>query len=220
MVVCLAPLRTTSAQSGQCPEIDTTAIWVQVNRAWSNEAGLHWSNDSLRRVLLELVERDQGAREGFGARVTDTTYIRRLVSLDSSLAATMSGILERYGLPTKSLVGPEGSDAGMLIVQHNWPLQERVLAMAKSAPRGQISPEKLAILEDRVLVHQGKPQRLGSQFTARPDGVFTFAPLADTTKLDARRAAVGMPPMRQYVCMMDEAGLRVDRTSLPAAFRP
>jgi len=208
------------AQASPCPPIDTTAAWAQTNRAWSNESGVRWSNDSLRRVLLELVERDQAAREGFGARVTDTNYVRQLLSLDSSLAASMTGILDRHGLPTRSMVGPRGSDAAMLIVQHNWPLQERVLAMATSAPRGQISPEKLGMLEDRVLVHQGKPQRFGSQFRAGPDGVFQFDPIADTTNLDARRAAVGMPPMRQYVCLMEEAGMRVDRTSLPPAFRP
>src|SRR5262245_3429837 len=202
-------------QAPPCAPLDTTARWARNNRAWSNETGLQWSNDSLRRVLLSLAERDQAARQNFGSRITDTNYVKQMLSLDSTLAATMTGILERFGLPTRSMVGPEGSDAAMLIVQHNWPLQERVLAMAKSAPRGQISPEKLAMLEDRVLVHQGKPQRFGSQFTARPDGVFTFAPLADTTKLDARRAAVGMPPMRAYVCMMEEAGMRVDRTSLP-----
>jgi hypothetical protein len=208
------------AQSSPCPPLDTTAAWAQTNRAWSNESGLRWSNDSLRRVLLELVERDQAAREGFGTRITDSVYVRRLLSLDSSLATTMTDILDRFGLPTKRMVGPKGSDAAMLIVQHNWSLQERVLALARSAPAGQISPEKLGMLEDRVLVHQGKPQRFGSQFTAGPDGSFRFEPLADTTNLDARRAAAGMPPMRAYACMMEEAGMRVDRTSLPAAFRP
>lgn len=216
----LVILWVTLVQSAPCAPLDTTARWAQNNRAWSDESGVEWRNDSLRRVLLSLAERDQAVRQNFGARITDTNYVKQLLSLDSLLAATMTGILERYGLPMRSMVGPEGSDAGMLIVQHNWSLQERVLAMAKSAPRGQISPEKLAILEDRVLVHQGKPQRFGSQFSAGTDGVFKFASLADTTKLDARRAAVGMPPMRAYVCMMEEAGMRVDRTSLPAAFRP
>lgn len=208
------------AQSSPCPPLDTTGTWARTNRAWSNESGLRWSNDSLRRVLLELVGRDQAAREDFGTRVTDSVYVRQLVSRDSSLAAAMATILDRFGLPTRSMVGPKGSDAAMLIVQHNWSLQERVLALAHSTPVGQISPEKLGMLEDRVLVHQSEPQRFGSQFTAGPDGIFRFAPLADTTKLDARRSAAGMPPMRAYVCMMEEAGMRVDRMSLPTAFRP
>jgi hypothetical protein len=181
---------------------------------------LRWSNDSLRRVLLAMRDRDQAPRAEFGARVGDTLYGRRLMRLDSALAAEMEVILDRFGLPTRSLVGSAGSDAAMLIVQHNWPLQERVLALAKAVPQGEISPETLGMLEDRVLVHQGKPQRFGTQFTAGSDGVFRFAPVSDPTGLDARRSAAGMPPLRQYVCLLEEAGMHVDRGSLPSIFRP
>ena len=140
--------------------------------------------------------------------------------LDSTLAAEMRVVLDRFGLPTRSMVGAAGSDAAMLIVQHSWELQERVLALANAIPLGQISPEKVGMLQDRVLVHQGKAQRFGTQFTAGPDGVFRFAPTSDTAGLDARRTAAGMPPLRQYVCLLEEAGMRVDRGSLPPIFRP
>ncbi|PYO74402.1 MAG: hypothetical protein DMD64_03990 [Gemmatimonadetes bacterium] len=170
--------------------------------------------------MLRLGERDQAPRAEFGARVADTLYVRQLMRLDSTLAAEMVLILDRFGLPTRSMVGPAGSDAAMLIIQHSWPLQERVLASAKAIPSGQLSPEKMGMLEDRVLVHQGKPQHFGTQFNAGPDGVFRFAAASDTAGLEARRSAAGMPPMRQYVCLLEEAGMRVDRASLPPAFRP
>lgn len=203
-----------------CPPLDTTAAWAAASRAWSNETGVRWSDDSLRRVLLALRDQDQAPRAEFGARVGDTLYLRRLLSLDSTLAAEMAAILDRYGLPTRSMVGPAGSDAAMLIVQHNWPLQERVLALATAAPPGEVSPEKLGMLEDRVLVHQGRPQRFGTQFTLGPDGLFRFAPATDTAGLDARRAAAGMPPLAQYVCLLEESGMRVDRGSLPPTGGP
>jgi hypothetical protein len=107
----------------------------------------------------------------------------------------------------------------MLVIQHNWPLQERVLSLATSASAGEISPEKIAMLEDRVLVHQGKPQRFGTQFTLGADGLFRFAPTTDTAGLDERRSAAGIPPLKLYVCLLEDAGMRVDRSSLPPAFR-
>ena len=216
----LAPCRHAAGQRSPCPPLDTAAAWARANRAWSDEMGLRWSNDSLRRVLLNLRDRDQAPRAEFGARVGDTLYGRQLMSLDSTLTAEMGVILDRFGLPTRSMVGAAGSDAAMLVVQHSSSLQERVLALAKLAPPGQISPEKVAMLEDRVLVHQGKQQRYGTQFTAGPDGVFRFAPVSETATLDARRSAAGMPPLRQYVCLFEEAGMRVDRGSLPPIFRP
>lgn len=216
----LAPLAPAGGQSSPCPPLDTTAAWAEVNRAWSDETGVRWSHDSLRRVLLAMGERDQAPRAEFGARMGDTLYARRLLSLDSTLAAELAAIIDRYGVPTRSMVGPAGSDAAMLIVQHNWPLQERVLARAAALPPGEISPEKLGMLEDRVLAHQGRPQRFGTQFTAGPDGVFRFVPVSDTTGLDARRSAAGMPPLAQYVCLLEEAGMRVDRASLPPMVGP
>lgn len=216
----LAPLHSAGGQTPPCPPLDTTAAWARANRAWSSETGLRWSNDSLRRVLLALSERDQAPRAGFGARIGDTLYGRRLISLDSTLALEMTAILDRFGLPTRSMVGPAGSDAAMLVIQHSWPLQERVLALARALPPGQISPEKLGMLEDRVLEHQGKPQHLGTQFTLGTDGRLRFAPTTDLATLDARRAAAGIPPLALYVCMLEEAGMRIDRASLPRAARP
>lgn len=208
------------AQGHRCPPLDTTAVWARVNRAWSLETSVRWSNDSLRQVLLRLAAEDQALRADFGARMTDSLYVRQLMRQDSSVADAMRAILDRFGLPTRDMVGPAGSDAGMLIVQHNWPLQERVLGLARSLPPGQISPEKLGMLEDRVLVHRGQAQRLGTQFSVGPDGLFRLEPIADTVGLDARRAAAGLLPMRQYVCLLEEDGMHVDRKSLPPAFRP
>jgi Family of unknown function (DUF6624) len=131
----------------------------------------------------------------------------------------VAAILDRGGLPTRLLVGAEGSDAFMLIVQHNWLLQERVLALARRAPQGSLSPQALAMLEDRVLEHQGKRQVYGTQFTLGTDGMFRFAANQDLGGLARRRERAGLPPLEQYVCMLEEAGMRVDRSSLPPQIR-
>ena len=170
--------------------------------------------------MLTLRDQDQAIRQDFGARVGDTAYARQLTALDSALAVTLTGILDRYGLPTRTLVGAAGADAAMLIVQHSWSLQLRVLALAEALPPGEISPQALAMLEDRVLVHQGKPQRYGTQFDMGPDQAFHFAATDDLPGLEARRARMGLPPFAQYVCLMEEAGMRIDRQSLPRLGAP
>ncbi len=203
------------AQTPPCPPIDTTAAWVRLNKAWSAEKGVSWANDSLRRVLLALADRDQAARQDFGAHASDTAYGRRLNATDSVLAGRLEKILARFGLPTRSMVGPKGSDAAMLVVQHNERLQERVLALARALPPGQISPQALAMLEDRVLVHQGKAQRYGTQFSNGPDGVFRLDPTDDLPGLAARREKAGLPPLPQYACLLEAAGVKLERSSFP-----
>ena len=108
----------------------------------------------------------------------------------------------------------------MLIVQHNADLQAPVLAMARAAPAGQVSPQALAMLEDRLLVQGGRPQRYGTQFTRAPDGQFHFVRTAAIEGLERRRTQAGLPPFAQYVCLMEEAGMRIDRGSLPRLHRP
>jgi hypothetical protein len=202
-------------QSPGCAPLDTTASWAQVLRQWHSEAGRSWTNDSLRQVLLGLRDADQAARAEFAQRVGDSSYARQLMATDSALSNELAGILDRFGLPTRSAVGAAGVDAAMLLAQHSATLQPRVLQLAQAAPPGEVSPEALAMLEDRVLVHEGRPQRLGTQFSMGADGVFRFAPIEDAHDLDARRAGAGLPPLLQYVCLLEEYGLRIDRGSLP-----
>lgn len=203
-----------AAQSTQCV-VDSLAPWAVVNRSWSRESGATWSNDSLRRVLLELERTDQEARRDFGARTRDSTYVRQLTALDQQTGAVAEVILNRFGIPTRSMVGAAGAKALFLVVQHSASLQERVLAMAKRAAPGEVPPTSLAMLEDRVLANSGKPQVYGTHFTMAPDGLWRFAPVADPAGMAARREKAGIMPLDLYVCFFEEGGLRVDRSTLP-----
>ena len=202
------------AQDTRC-RIDSTAPWAMVNRTWSNETGRTWSNDSVRRVLLSLVKEDQEIRRDYASRVQDTTYLRTLIETDRRLSASVKEILDRFGLPTRSMVGSAGSTAAFRVVQHSESLQVRVLTLARQVPQNEVPPESMATLEDRVLVRQGRPQRFATQFSVGSDGMARFAPNEDSAGLAARRAAAGLMPMDVYVCLIEESGLRVDRSSLP-----
>jgi hypothetical protein len=197
-------------QAISCPAPDSLAPWVQVLRTWKTEVPGQWTNDSLRRVLLAMADADQAARREFGARAGDSVFAKQLMADDSVRAKAMSAILDRFGLPGRSLVGAAGSDAAMLLVQHNGPLQARALTLANRLPAGQVSPEALAMLEDRLAVSEGRPQRYGTQFSLGPDTIFRLAPMAPVPDLAARRARAGLPPMSLYVCWLKESGMRVD----------
>jgi hypothetical protein len=220
LVLCaaigLTPGALGAQPAGSCTPPDTTAPWAQVARAWRRESPGSWSNDSLRRVLLSLAVRDQAARADFGAPIADTAFVRQLISIDDSIARELHGIFARFGLPTRSLVGAAGVDALMLIVQHSSSLQDWVLPRARDLAPGEVAAEKLAMLEDRWNAARGIPQRFGTHFDAGSDGVMRLAPVGEWARgLEERRAAAGIMPMRDYVCLFEEAGMKVDRSSLP-----
>ena len=198
-----------------CPEPDSLAPWAVVSRSFRDTTGARWTNDSLRTVLLTLATRDQKARADFGARVNDPVYAKRLIALDSALALSVDTILDRFGLPTRSMVGAKGATAIMLVVQHNGRLQRKVLALAKTAPAGEVPLEAVAMMEDRLLVADKQSQVYGTQFNIESDGRMTFATTSDLGGLESRRAKVGLMPLPLYACMMLEAGMRIDTASLP-----
>jgi hypothetical protein len=163
--------------------------------------------DALRRELLEMGRVDQEVREGFSAeRAQDSAYVRRMMRVDSASSARMREILSVHGWPGISLVGPEAAKAAFLLVQHTSDneLQRQALALMEAAPRGEVALPDLALLSDRVRVRQGLPQRYGSQFSLK-DGRWIADPIDDLARLDERRGSMGLPPMAEYVKMLQEA---------------
>lgn len=188
-----------------CVERDTSTAWQRLTQAWENKSGAHWSNDPLRRELIALGDSDQAVRRGlsFADSMRIPAFANRMKVRDSMDAVALSRIIERYGWPTRSMVGAKGADAAFLIAQHNESLQKLALHFMRSLPPNEVSQGNLALLEDRVLVNEGEPQRYATQLKFSADGKrMTFYPIADVAHLDARRAAAGLPPLTTYLCLM------------------
>ncbi|HYD05463.1 MAG TPA: DUF6624 domain-containing protein, partial [Reyranella sp.] len=61
-------------------------------------------------------------------------------------------------------------------------------------------PALYAMLYDRIATTEGRPQRYGTQGTDCADGRYvTPRDVEDPENLDARRSAIGLQPMAQYL---------------------
>ena len=126
---------------------------------------------------------------------------------DSARTRRLKQIVASRGWPTPVVVGEDGAEAAWLILQHSpdYAWQERMLPrLEKAAAAGEMSRTEVALLTDRVLVHGGKPQRYGNSFTFK-NGRLLADPIEDIGGLDARRAALGLPTMAEYVRHLAEA---------------
>ncbi len=127
-------------------------------------------DSALRQELLTLAQADQAEREGFAAAAAanDSAYLMRLLAADSARTARLQEIVATWnGWPGKSLVGEDGAGAAFLILQHSpsHEFQKQMLPLLREAARrGEAAPQDVALLTDRLLIHEGKPQRYGSQF--------------------------------------------------------
>jgi len=158
---------------------------------------------SLRAELLRLGAADQ---EGRVAAQNDTASLFRLAKADSARTRRLKEIVASHGWLTPALVGRDGVGAAWLILQHSpdYAWQEQMLpVLERAAAAGEMSRTDVALLTDRVLVHRGKPQRYGNSFSFK-GGRLVADPIEDIDGLDARRAAIGLPPMLEYVRQLGE----------------
>jgi hypothetical protein len=169
------------------------------------------SDEKLRNELLLRVRSDQAAREAFMLKqrttgMVDSGDVARLSSVDTENTRWLSGVIARQGWPTKAQVGAQGVRDALLLVQHadlDTAFQNRVLPLVqRSFTAGDLPGADVAMLTDRVAVNHGRAQVYGTQ-AKLVDGRWVAAPIADSASVDARRATMGLPPLRVYFRILD-----------------
>ena len=71
--------------------------------------------------------------------------------------------------------------------------------MTAAVSAGEADPSMLAMLRDRILVNEGRPQIYGTQIAGVADGEPVPWPVADPEGMDERRAEVGLAPFAVHV---------------------
>jgi hypothetical protein len=163
--------------------------------------------DSTREELVELGKQDQLLRADLGPeRMKDTAFLRQLRQGDSVRTERLRVLVERYGWPDTVRTGSAAASAAFLILQHS-PDHAFQKAMAprleELSRQGALPRQEVALLIDRVLMHDGLPQRYGTQFNLK-DGRWVMHPVEDEANLDSLRQAMELPPMDVYMKMMEE----------------
>jgi uncharacterized protein DUF6624 len=151
----------------------------------------------LRHELLQRAEQDQRARRALGNPPTDVQW-RAVAEIDAENSHWLGQIIAAHGWPGTSMAGPDGAHAAWLIAQHASAEQRRhwLPLLRAAVEAGEASTVDLAFLVDRVCTDTGLAQRYGTQWLIR-DGQRRLFPLVDPTGVNARRATIGLPPLRQ-----------------------
>jgi hypothetical protein len=152
--------------------------------------------------LVRMAEEDQVvraelAREGHLFR----GYHPRMAEVHSRNAERLEEIIRERGWPGRSVAGERGARAAWLVLQHAiaYPaLMRRGLALLREAvASGQVSAAELAMLEDRISVLEGRPQRYGTQYDWDERGEMSPLPIEDPDGVDDRRLSVGLPRLAE-----------------------
>lgn len=154
------------------------------------------ADDQAPRVKLEAIAREKGYDSPEVGALQDA-----MLDNDAVNIGKVETILEEHGWVGPELVGPKAGDAIFMVLQHaDISYQQKYLPLVRQVTRdGKIKTRDLAMFEDRVALREGRPQTYGTQLRAENGGKLHVSTMIDPDHVDERRAAIGLPPMAEYV---------------------
>jgi hypothetical protein len=158
-------------------------------------------NRSLRQELLAMHDEDLRVRgELEAAGELGGPYVPRMEAVHVRNAERLRELIVRHNWPAEDIAGEDGARAAWFVAQHaigepDFQRQSLVLLRACSA-QCRVPAWHAAYLEDRIAMHEGRPQRFGTQWMDDPsDGRTRPWRLADPAHVNELRASVGLGPM-------------------------
>jgi hypothetical protein len=152
------------------------------------------ATEAIATEILAMADEDQRMRSEVAAKTRQWD-----ASVDERNTRRMRAIISEIGWPTTSKVGAQAEHMAWLLVQHaELAFQKDCFALMAREPADEVCVRHLAYLEDRIRVREGLPQRYGTQLQ-KSDGGWEPVPTMDPEDLDARRLAIGLEPIAEYL---------------------
>ena len=169
------------------------------------------SCNQYNRILEEVYDNDQAAREwtkGMSSLTADEieAYATEMERVDSLNQAIVFEILDKDGWPSN--LSNKANQAIWIVIDHsNLAFQRKYLYLVKEkAEECILEKADYAILNDRVLMGEGKPQIYGTQIkmnaTIVDDEItmqFFLWPVENPIVLDSLRNTMGLSPIKEYL---------------------
>jgi VWFA-related protein len=162
-------------------------------------------NPTLRDDLLKLREKIQQSMDDDirGNRKAED-LIKHIKATREKTTAQLCPLLKQYGWPTRSLVGEDGVDAVIFVIngaaaQLRIDLMPVIIAATK---KGEISRPVFAGYVDRLRLDGGLKQLFGTQATIM-DGFLVLFPIEAEEQVDSRRKQYEMAPLARYLRFLE-----------------
>lgn len=170
-------------------------INAKICLAWEKEPGVKVSNidcNEIGQILDSIYESDQEMRKN--GNLIDTTIEHQ--NLNKAVS-----IIEKCGMPTLNEVNEHQMMGLWLVFQHTHHniMKKYFPLFVKSAEKGDLKLSQIALMEDRILMMEGKPQKYGSQVQEGCTTAFQLYNLAHPETVDKRRFKMGMIPLKDYL---------------------
>ena len=165
----------------------------------------------LRRRLQMIMKTDQEVRMVFIAAhnrqphdsIAEAEALHEMQRVDKVNQEQICKVLDSRGLVGSDKVGDAVGTFWAVIQHSDVNIQKKYLPLfQEAAQKGDIAKEGVAMMEDRINMFEGKPQRYGSQIEEDEHGNPRLYQLLDESKVDEWRSEMGMEPLKDYLRKM------------------
>ncbi len=150
--------------------------------------------DQKYRTLMHEDSPEIRAELGKKMGLTEAEYSGDLwkmqVVIDSANMEYVENIFTTVGYPGKSMVGEPTNTAAWNVLQHSNKIGTYLPLIKKAGAEGEIPMTLVAMMEDRYLMHEGKPQVYGTQGRMQEDEKFIW-PIENPETVNERRKKAG-----------------------------
>jgi hypothetical protein len=164
-------------------------------------------NQALRQELLALVEQDHAFVSAPEHDPNNDQVQRQRLELLGRLRRRLVQILDTYGWPRQEPGRRRrrgGLDAGAPYHADPEVLRRCLRLLRAAVAAGEAEPWQVAFLVDRVSLVERNLQVYGTTICRQADGSFGPPLLEDPDRVDARRRAVGLPPLEQDIRRIEQ----------------
>ena len=204
------------AVKAQCPKVEEWAKKMAALHPALSVAGMDrddsaggFTDPDLRKELDRRYQADQSTRNTWIASPQDQSRFAAMDKVDKDNLAWMKARFSKGGFPHANAVGLRGVSEAFMLVQHavaDVPFMEQMLPQAMArGEAGELSKGDVAMLTDRLLRKEGKPQRYGTQYSGTNMADLSSMKMDETedmAHLDERRATMDLMPHTEYECAL------------------
>ena len=168
-----------------------------LNKPLTEELARIFDDDQKYRMLIDSAEKVSGKNS------PQLDSLKKIIQVqDAKNLSRVTELIDGLGWLGADDVGRKGNQALFLVIDHSNPeTRKKYLPIMKEASeRGKAVPGEVAMLEDQVLLDDGKSQRYGSQVKYNNESkTYELYPVEDEAGVDERRADMGLAPLGDYL---------------------
>lgn len=161
-------------------------------------------DESLEKALLDMEAHDQSVRNELTAAGSLNIYHPRLEEVHRANASRLRQIIAVFGWPGITLVGDKGAKASWRIALHaisEPPFMRQCRDLLEHASEAGDAPRwHFAIIDDRIRVYEGRPQRYGTQLRVGQNGLEPH-PIENEARVNSMRIQAGLPPLARTLAL-------------------